>query len=112
MAELRQELALCRELEDLGVLVAVSRQPDVVFGIDKDAVLGGRPLVALARAAAGCEQLAVLLELEHGRCRAAAIRPGRRHGRATETLVLLQLSRPLQHPDAPVAVDGHYSAPA
>ena len=50
-AELRQELALCRELEDLGILVAVSRQPDVVLHIDKDAVLGRRPLIALAGAA-------------------------------------------------------------
>src|SRR3989442_1040438 len=50
MAELRQELTLRREFEDLGVLVAVSRQPDVVFRVDKDAVLGGRPLVALAGA--------------------------------------------------------------
>src|SRR5207253_3897141 len=50
MAELRQELTLRRELEDLGVLVAASRQPDVVFRVDKDAVLGRRPLVALAGA--------------------------------------------------------------
>ena len=51
MAELRQELALRRELEDLVVLVAASRQPDVVLRIDKDAVLGRRPLVTLAGAA-------------------------------------------------------------
>ena len=51
MAELRQELALRRELKDLVVLLAASRQPDVVFRIDKDAVLGRRPLVALAGAA-------------------------------------------------------------
>src|SRR5207247_1755060 len=37
----------------------------------------------------------------------AAIRSGRRHGRARETLVLLQRARPVQHPDVIVAVDGH-----
>jgi len=35
MAELRQELALRRELKDLVVLLAASPQPDVVFRIDK-----------------------------------------------------------------------------
>src|SRR5438093_7138205 len=51
MTELRQELALCCEFENLRVLVTISRQPDVVFRIDEDAVLDRRPLIALAGAA-------------------------------------------------------------
>src|SRR5439155_874595 len=51
MTELRQELTLCCEFENLRVLVTISRQPDVVFRIDEDAVLDRRPLIALAGAA-------------------------------------------------------------
>src|SRR5262249_19687440 len=107
VAELPQELALRRELEDLVVLLAVSSQPDIVFRIDNDAVFGRRPFVALPGAAPWCEQFAVLIELEPRGRRDAATRGGRRHGGAGETLFLLQRARPVQSPDVIMAVDGH-----
>jgi hypothetical protein len=57
-----------------------------------------------ASAAPQREQLAILIELEHRRRRDAAIRSGRRHGRAPQTVALLQRTRPVQHPDMIVAV--------
>jgi hypothetical protein len=46
MADLQQELALPRELQDVRVLVAARAQPDVVLVVDVDAVLELRPFVA------------------------------------------------------------------
>ena len=51
MADLHQELALARELQDLRVLLAAAAQPHVVLVVDVDAVLELRPLVARARSA-------------------------------------------------------------
>src|SRR5262249_36625977 len=61
-AELRQELALRGELENLVVLFAAACKPHVVLGIDKDAVLDRGPFVALTRAAPRGQELAVLIE--------------------------------------------------
>src|SRR5262249_31520403 len=107
MTELRQELALRSELEDLVVLLTVSPQPDVVFRVDKDAVLDRRPLIALPGAAPGSQQRAVLIDLQHGRSRDAAFRPWWCHGCTGETFVLLQRAWSVQHPNVIVAVDRH-----
>src|SRR5437870_2361469 len=71
-ADLHQELALGRELEDLVVLVAVAREPDVALRIDVDAVLAFRPLVARARAAPAAQVLAARVEFGDWRERLAA----------------------------------------
>ena len=49
LADLQQELAVLGELEDVRVLLAVAADPDIAFVVDMDAVVGLRPLVALAR---------------------------------------------------------------
>src|SRR5439155_27387612 len=51
MADLQQELAVARELQDLRVLVAAAAEPDIVAAIDVDSVFELRPLVAGPRAA-------------------------------------------------------------
>ena len=46
LADLLQELAVGRELQDLVVVLAVAGEPDVAILVDVDAVLGARPVVA------------------------------------------------------------------
>jgi hypothetical protein len=50
MADLHEELPLRGELQDLVVFLRVSAEPDVIFRIDEDSVLGRKPFVALSRA--------------------------------------------------------------
>src|SRR5258706_3055239 len=98
--DLQQELALLRELEDLVVLVAVARDPDVAFRVDHDAVLALRPFVAGARAAPAAQVLAARVELGHRRQRlAAAVR--HRLARLVD-LVGEQRRGAVHHPDVAV----------
>ena len=49
LAELRHELAVARELQDVRVGAAVAANPDEAFVVDDDAVVGIRPIVAAGR---------------------------------------------------------------
>jgi hypothetical protein len=73
VADLQQELAVLGELEDLGVLLAVAADPHITLVVDVDAVIGLRPLVALAGAAPCVHQFAVRIEGQHRRRAAAAL---------------------------------------
>ena len=65
-SDLQHELAGARELQDLRVLLAAARDPDMVGVVDVDAVLEVRPFVALSdRPRAGT----TLRELEPGAAR-------------------------------------------
>ena len=65
LADLHDELAVAGELENLPVLGIVAADPDEVVVVDEDAVLVLLPVVALAGAAPGLHDLAVLVELDH-----------------------------------------------
>src|SRR5215475_3582789 len=75
------------ELQELSVLVAAAGEPDDVFLIDEDAVLGLWPVVARSRSAPGMDQRAGLIEFEHWRSRNAALRFLRRVTSAGKALV-------------------------
>ena len=47
MPDLHEELSLIRKLQDLVVLFRVPAEPHVIFRVDEDPMLGGKPLVAL-----------------------------------------------------------------
>src|SRR5262249_23481229 len=81
-ADLHQELAVLRELQEMAVVpVAVAADPDVALAVDLQAVVRRRPLIALAVLAAEMtEKLAVLIEL-HDRRRLLAARAGALVGR-------------------------------
>ena len=74
VADLHEELARARELQDLVVFLRAAAQPHVVLVVHEDAVLGGGPLVALTGAAPGLQELAVRSEFQNGRRRNAALR--------------------------------------
>jgi hypothetical protein len=67
LADLHEEAPVARELEDLGVLLAVAGEPDVPLGVHVDAVLVGRPVIARARPAPGLEEIPLGVELHHRR---------------------------------------------
>src|SRR5690606_37267436 len=73
LAELRQELPVARELEDVRVALPVATDPDVVAMVNGDAVVRRRPGVALAFTAPGPHEVALRIELQHRRCRRAAV---------------------------------------
>jgi hypothetical protein len=64
MPDLHEEFALVRKLQYLVILLGASAQPDVVFVVDEDSVLRGRPFPALARTTPGLEELSVRVELD------------------------------------------------
>jgi hypothetical protein len=59
MADLQHELAAAGEFQDLAVLGAVAADPDEALGIDVDAVLVGRPLIALGGPAPALDNVLV-----------------------------------------------------
>src|SRR5262245_11974698 len=59
LADLEEEFAFLGELQDVRVLLAVAADPDVAFVVDVDAVVGLRPLVALAGSAPRFGEVAV-----------------------------------------------------
>src|SRR5207247_6795778 len=86
VADLHEELAVMRELENLTVLAGrVAAKPDVPFVVDEDAVLVGRPLVSLAGPAPRLHDAAVLIEFDHRRSRNAAL-GGRRLDREADLI--------------------------
>jgi hypothetical protein len=72
LADLQQELAVLRELQDVRVGAAVAANPDVALVVDEDAMVGIRPLVSLARPAPVAQQVPFLIELENRRRARAA----------------------------------------
>ena len=94
-ADLHQELAGARELQDLRVLLAAAAEPHVLVLVDVDAVLEIRPLIAVARAAPrltpGCPPYRIRAPAARcarssaSRSAAASTDDGRsRHGRAVD----------------------------
>ena len=77
--DLQQERPVARELQDLPVTLPIAADPDVVEVVDEDAVLLVGPLVAVAGAAPGLDDVALLVELDDGRRRHAALRRRRVH---------------------------------
>src|SRR5207249_9778953 len=73
---------------------AVATEPDEAARVGVDAVLGLRPVVALARAAPGLDEVARLVEFEH-----------RRRGHAFVALVFAHAGRALQDPGMALRVD-------
>src|ERR1019366_4546996 len=59
LADLHDELAVEREFQDGVVVVGIAADPDETPLVDFDAVLAPDPLIALAGAAPGAEQIAV-----------------------------------------------------
>src|SRR5207253_10772545 len=77
MSDLHQELSILRELQNLVVLFCISSQPDVVFGIDENSMLGTEPFVALgfvAWASPRLKKLSVRITCPKQWCRNAALR--------------------------------------
>ena len=64
-ADLHQELAVVRELEDVRIADAVSADPHVVLVVDRDAVVRVGPHVSVARSAPRLHEIARGIELEN-----------------------------------------------
>src|SRR6266487_5933274 len=67
LADLLQEFAVRRELQDLMIARIVTGEPDVALLVDENAVLHLGPVIAVGRPAPRAQQVAVRVELEH-RC--------------------------------------------
>ena len=104
LADLLQEFAVGRELQDLVVVLAVAGEPDVALFVDVNAVLALRPVVAGPGAAPALQQAAIGGEVQHRRRRLAAAGFGRVLLRAL--FVVDQRRGPVDDPDAVVVVDG------
>src|SRR5204863_5199767 len=107
MSDLHEELSILRELQNLVVLFCISTQPDVVFGIDENSMLGTEPFVALgfvAWASPRLKKLSVRIKFQKGWCRNAALRLRRLERGAF--LTLGNCRGTVEHPHVVVAVDG------
>ena len=96
MANLHQESAGARELEDLRVLVSAAGDPHIVLIVDVNPVLQLWPFIAVARTAPGRDDASVLIELENRRSRL----PER------SRFVRLQRRGTMRDPDVIVTVHG------
>ncbi len=112
LANLHHELPGARELQydESAVVraaaVAFVRHPDIPLAIDIDAVFRVRPLVLRGRLPApGLHDFAVLIELNHRRCRDAAVGRGRRALARLRILVDEHL-RPVKNPHMVAVVHG------
>src|SRR5262249_9733382 len=104
MADLQQELAVLGELEDLRVLLAVAADPYVTLVVDVDAMIRLRPLVARSRTAPRTHQIALRIEDQYRRSRAAAF--GDRRVELGAPLVVVQPARTaMNDPDVVLLVD-------
>ena len=103
VADLHQELAVARELQDLVLFLRASRQPHVVLVVDEDAVLGLEPLIPGTRLAPRLQQPAIGAELEHARRRDAAF--GRRRSQRRAALAFRNRPGAVKDPDVVVRVD-------
>ena len=72
-AHLQQEVARAAELQYVRVSAPISADPDVVHGVDDDAVIRLWPIVPSSWTTPGPDQIALGIELENGRCREAAL---------------------------------------
>ena len=108
LAELHEELAVLGELQNLRVVTAVAADPDVPLVVDRDAVVRLGPLVALAGAAPGVQQVAGLIELEDRRRRNAALLRRLRIGRRAHLRPLVQgHAAAVDDPDVILRIDRH-----
>ena len=103
LADLHHELAVHGEFQELAVGLAVAGKPDIIIGVDIDAVLAFRPLVARSGAAPGAHQIAGLVEDENRRRGNAALGLGRIVFGGT--LAGAQRTRPMDDPDTIEPVD-------
>jgi hypothetical protein len=112
LADLEQESAVARELEDLVVAVAAAREPDIAVLVHVDAVLGVEPLELggrhVVRAAPSLDVVPVRVELEHRRRRASLeLRLGNRAGAVEDPDVVLRVARdPGGEPEHPIVRHG------
>jgi hypothetical protein len=104
LADLQDELAVHGELQQLPVALAVAGEPDEIVVVDEDAVLACGPLIALPRSAPVADQVAGLVEHQHGRSGDTASRFRRVLLRRAFTRG--ERSRPMHHPDAIIFVGG------
>src|SRR5258708_1373506 len=74
MADLQQELAFASELQDVIVFLRAPARPNIVLLIDKGSVPGGKPLIALSRAAPCLKKLSIAVEFQNRRRRNTAFR--------------------------------------
>src|SRR5215813_5851397 len=111
MAELREELAVLSELQDVGVVRAVAADPDIAFVIYGDPVVRLRPFVSLSRTTPVTDQTAGLIEFENWRrlraaCAGLLIRGG---------FIRRERVGPMNDPDVVLSVnphaDGHSDVP-
>jgi len=67
---LRNKLTRLRELQDVGIAVSVSTDPDEAFVVDGNAVIGVRPFVAFEwiRTVSAGDGISRRIEFEHRRC--------------------------------------------
>jgi len=107
MTDLHHERAVAAELENHPVAFARTGEPHEAFGVDGNAVLGCRPVVAGVRTAPCLHEIAGLIEFHHRRRRCATDGARRRQGCAA--FVLGERTRPLEHPDV-IAVVGEDAA--
>jgi hypothetical protein len=84
LANLHDELTVSRELENL-ILFTVAANPDETVRIDVNAMLVLRPVIAVRGSAPALDEVALRVELQHGR-------------RGPCQLFVAQRARPLQHP--------------
>src|SRR5499426_1541911 len=111
MAELREELAVLSELQDVGVVRAVAADPDIALVIYGDPMVRLRPFVALSRTTPVPDQIAGLIEFENWRrlraaCSGLLIRGG---------FIRRERVGPMNYPDVVLRVnphaDGHSDVP-
>src|SRR5215831_17957864 len=80
MTDLQEEFPFRRELQDLVIFLRVSTQPNIIFVVDEDSVLRGKPLEALPRAAPCLKESPSCVEFQHWWRRNAALRLWRIEG--------------------------------
>src|SRR5207247_7527501 len=84
---------------------AVAADPDVALGVDRDSLIGFRPIVALTPSTPTRQQVALLVVVQNRRRRRATLR-NRWIGRCVQ-LTLLERPRAMDDPDVVFVVDRH-----
>src|SRR5262249_48966451 len=111
MTELRQELAVLSEFQDVSVVRSIPADPDITLVINGDPVVRLRPFVALPRTAPVPDQVTGLIELENGR-RLRATCAGLR---ISGGFIRRERVGPMNNPDVVLSVnphaDGHPDVP-
>src|ERR1700687_5118283 len=65
LANLHQELAIGRELENLMIGGIIGAHPDIARVVHENAMLALRPIVTIARPAPAAQQISFTVEFEH-----------------------------------------------